>query len=44
MCIFVEVVTLLGGITDKWVWTLVFGLNENIKEWPGKSCNEKFKR
>ena len=28
MCIFVdEVVTLLGAITDKWVWTLVCGQN-----------------
>ena len=25
-----EVVTLLGAITDKWVWTLACGRNKNI--------------
>ena len=31
LCIFVEeVITLLGAITDKWVWTLVCGQNSNI--------------
>ena len=31
LCIFVEeIVTLLGAITEKWVWTLVCGLNKNI--------------
>ena len=31
MCIFVEeVVTILGTLTDKWVWTFVCGQNKNI--------------
>ena len=31
-----EVVTLLGAITDKWVWALVYGQNKNI-------CNDQVK-
>ena len=47
LCISVEkVVTLLGAITDKWVWTLVFGQNKNIinnqVKVAAKSINAKF--
>ena len=36
LCIFVEVVTLLGEITDKWVWTHVCGQNYNISNYQVK--------